>query len=113
MYEAMHFLQFFWYSWFHELMRILLRGLPIVCALALPVVSQATTYYLITGHTNANTQVDEGKVTSFYAPSIGPYQGTNFDGKDLLLSYFDAAFNWELGGGIFTLKENGANQPIC
>jgi hypothetical protein len=81
---------------------------PLLTALAaiiLPTFCQAGTlsYYLITGQANANTTIDSGHEMEWYAPSLTPSCLVTTCTTSPI-TQFDAAFDWSLGGGSFTMK---------
>jgi hypothetical protein len=65
------------------------------------------TYYLTTGQSNANTTVDADHEMEWVNPgSTQDCLVTNC--QSFTVAAFTPTFNWDLGGGIFTIKVNGS-----
>ena len=84
-----------------------------LCALAVPTVAFATptTYYLVTGQANANTTIDSDHLMQWLEPSSGQACLTNTC-TSFVTSFFNPTFDWDLGGGNFTIKSNGPTADI-
>ncbi len=69
----------------------------------------ATIYYVVTGQSNANTTVDSDHEDQWLGPSLsGSATCLATTCQTFSSLFFDPTFDWELGGGRFTLKTNGS-----
>lgn len=75
----------------------------------------AGVYYLVTDQSNANTTIDQDHMMMWSAPDSG--QGCLVTGNPtpcagVSSSFFSPTFDWDLGGGSFVIKDNGASGDI-
>lgn len=81
--------------------------------LAVPALSHASTaYYFVTGHTTANTTIDGAHDDQWVAPSLATSCFTSVICNSFPVSYLDPSFDWTVGGGVFSIKENAADANI-
>ena len=77
--------------------------------------SVGPTYYLVTGQSNANTTIDLDHLMEWTEPSSGQpciVTGGPIPCASFATTYFNPTFDWNLGGGDFTIKTNGATADI-
>jgi hypothetical protein len=83
----------------------------LLAVLAFPSAGNASTIYTLisTGQSGANTTVDSTHDSLFYAPSLNSTAlcPSGVSCASYGITYFDATFNWLLGGGNFVIKTNG------
>jgi len=76
-----------------------------LAALVLPNLCHAdTTYFLFTGHTDAQTQIDINHSSVWYNP-LGGQESPTITNAEFLVTSFDATFDWNLGGAHLTIKD--------
>ena len=78
-----------------------------------PAVSSANSYFLLTSQTNANTTIDSAD-SDYFAPAdlIAACTSPSCNPQVFTVGYFDVTFAWSLGGGVFSMKTNGATADI-
>ena len=89
------------------LSRLLLAGLS---AIAVPFVASAgPVYYLVTAQSGANTTIDADHLTQWY-PSTLAQSCIVQACANVTVADFAPTFDWQLGGGNFTIKRGDTNQ---
>ncbi|HXJ44594.1 MAG TPA: hypothetical protein VNH18_35230, partial [Bryobacteraceae bacterium] len=86
-----------------------------VLTVAAPFAASAGTYYLVTGQSSANTTIDADHLMQWTEPSSSQtclVSGRGATCTSFTSAYFNPTFDWDLGGGDFTIKSNGADADI-